>query len=99
LIRRFVAAPKFVIAIREGRDVASSLAKRFGNLQVGIDRWVDENKIVLSEADQNKENIKTGQQGPTSLRSGPAKVLKIRRNQPLIRARVRTRTTRLPEAN
>lgn len=46
-IRRLVDAPLFIMPVRDGRDVAASIEKRFNDLQAGIDRWIDENRIVL----------------------------------------------------
>jgi hypothetical protein len=35
---------KIILVIRDGRDVACSLQDRFGDLSVGIERWVSENR-------------------------------------------------------
>jgi hypothetical protein len=35
--------PKIVVAVRDGRDVVASLKKRYGSLQKGINRWIDDN--------------------------------------------------------
>lgn len=49
LIRELASARRFIIPVRDGRDVAASLARRYQNLQVGINRWIVETGIVLAE--------------------------------------------------
>lgn len=48
-IRRYVPDAKMVLMVRDGRDVAASFLKRYGELQRGLDRWLDAGKIVLAE--------------------------------------------------
>ena len=49
-IRKHVPIAKFIIMVRDGRDVAASFIKRNGSAKVGADRWVSENRIVINEA-------------------------------------------------
>ncbi len=46
---------KIIIIIRDGRDVAVSLAKRAGTVKDGIQRWVDHNRI--GEASWDHPNV------------------------------------------
>lgn len=49
LIRRIVPDARFVILVRDGRDVAASFIKRTGTAAEGARRWLDENAVVLNE--------------------------------------------------
>ena len=49
-IRALVSRPRFVLLVRDGRDVAASFIKRFGRAEVGARRWLAENRIVRDEA-------------------------------------------------
>lgn len=49
LIREAVPGARFVIPVRNGRDVTASIARRYGDLQLGVDRWIQENTLVLAE--------------------------------------------------
>jgi len=42
-IRRHRPEAKFIGMVRDPRDVSNSLKKRFGSLQQGIDRWIEDN--------------------------------------------------------
>jgi hypothetical protein len=44
LLRKLVPGCKFVIILRDGRDVACSMEVRFGSLEEGINRWVKDNR-------------------------------------------------------
>ena len=44
LLRRLVPGCKFIIILRDGRDVACSLAARYGSLEDAIKRWVEDNE-------------------------------------------------------
>ncbi len=44
LLERFPEG-QFLLIIRDGRDVASSLKKRGNTLEEGIDRWINDNRI------------------------------------------------------
>lgn len=48
-IRSVVKSPKFILMVRDGRDVAASHIKRFGDAMIGAERWAVENRIVLKE--------------------------------------------------
>ena len=47
---------KFIIIIRDGRDVALSIKKRFGSIDIGARRWVNDN--LLGEAYWEDESVK-----------------------------------------
>ena len=49
VIRNHLPRPRFLIVVRDGRDVAASLARRLGKVQVGIDRWIKDNTLALAE--------------------------------------------------
>jgi hypothetical protein len=51
-IRRMVPGARFVIPVRDGRDVVASLARRLGNAQEGLDRWVNDNALVLAQRER-----------------------------------------------
>lgn len=51
-IRRMVPGARFVMPVRDGRDVVASLAKRLGNPREGLERWVADNSLVLAERDR-----------------------------------------------
>ena len=48
-IRRLVPNARFVLMVRDGRDVAASIAKRFGDVNVGVTRWLTDNRVVARE--------------------------------------------------
>jgi hypothetical protein len=41
----YTVKPKIIVVIRDGRDVAASLKKRFGNIEHGINRWITDNNV------------------------------------------------------
>lgn len=51
LIREIADEPRFVIVVRDGRDVAASIARRRDDRRVkpGIRRWVQDNRIAIQE--------------------------------------------------
>lgn len=49
LIRRTVPDARFVILVRDGRDVAASYVKRAGSAKAGARRWLKHNSVVLAE--------------------------------------------------
>ena len=51
-IRRLVPGAKFVMPVRDGRDVVASLAKRLGDPCASLDRWISDNELVLAERDR-----------------------------------------------
>lgn len=51
-IRRLVPDARFVMPVRDGRDVVASLAKRLGDPKAALDRWIDDNALVLAERGQ-----------------------------------------------
>jgi hypothetical protein len=49
-IRRHVPGARFVIMVRDGRDVTASIGRRQdGDFQAGFDRWVSETALTLPE--------------------------------------------------
>jgi hypothetical protein len=48
-IRRLVPGARFVMPVRDGRDVVASLTKRLGNTDDALNRWIDDNALVLAE--------------------------------------------------
>jgi hypothetical protein len=48
LIRAMVPQARFVLVVRDGRDVAASYIKRRGSADVGRLRWLEENRRVLA---------------------------------------------------
>ena len=49
VIRGHLPRPRFLIVVRDGRDVAASMARRFGDVRVGIDRWIKDNTLAVAE--------------------------------------------------
>lgn len=48
-IRRAVPGARFIVLVRDGRDVTASIAQRYpGNFAHGVARWVFDNGIALS---------------------------------------------------
>lgn len=48
-IRKVVPGAKFILPVRDGRDVATSIEQRTGDLTEGQDRWVQDNFLVSQE--------------------------------------------------
>ncbi len=55
IIRTVVPGARFVIPVRDGRDVAASYTRRTGEPPLGIDQWITSNSIVASE--QGAEDV------------------------------------------
>jgi hypothetical protein len=49
-IRAAAHGARFILIVRDGRDVAASNIKRYGDASVGARRWIRDNLIVESEA-------------------------------------------------
>ncbi len=50
LLRALVPEAKLIIPVRDGRDVAASIAARLGgDLSAGINRWIADNSVVLTQ--------------------------------------------------
>jgi hypothetical protein len=45
LLREIFPGAKFILIIRDGRDVACSIEARYGSLQDGIERWIEDNRF------------------------------------------------------
>jgi hypothetical protein len=45
--------PKIIVITRDGRDVISSLKKRFGNLEFSVNRWINDNNEWLNNPNKN----------------------------------------------
>ena len=52
LIRRIVPDPLFVIAVRDGRDVAASYHRREGDPGLGVRQWVKSNTVAAAQRDR-----------------------------------------------
>jgi len=50
LIRTLLPGARFILPVRDGRDVAASIALRTGDAPLGIRRWVDETARVQAAA-------------------------------------------------
>lgn len=50
-IRAAAPGARFVILVRDGRDVAASFIKRYGSARPGIERWLADNRVTLAERD------------------------------------------------
>jgi len=48
VIRAEVRGARFIIPVRDGRDVVASMFKRSGDLKQSIERWISANAIVLA---------------------------------------------------
>jgi hypothetical protein len=48
LIRSIVPGARFVAAVRDGRDVAASYARRTGEAQLGINQWIKSNAAIAN---------------------------------------------------
>ena len=44
LLRKLFPGSKFIIILRDGRDVACSIEARYGSLEEGIKRWIEDNR-------------------------------------------------------
>lgn len=51
LARTVVPGARFVIPVRDGRDVVASIARRTGSVEAGIKRWLRDTAICLAEKD------------------------------------------------
>jgi hypothetical protein len=50
VIRRMVPGARFILLVRDGRDVTASIANRYGgDFRGGLKRWIDDNTLVLEE--------------------------------------------------
>lgn len=48
-IRGAVPRARFIVMVRDGRDVAYSFIRRAGAAKVGVDRWLADNEVVARE--------------------------------------------------
>jgi hypothetical protein len=53
-IFKMYSEAKVLFLIRDGRDVAVSMRKRFGEFETGLARWVDDNRQGLSWSDDSR---------------------------------------------
>jgi len=54
LIRRWVPGARFVVMVRDGRDVTASIGKRDrGDFAGGLERWVSDTAIAVAERDKS----------------------------------------------
>lgn len=52
-IRHIFPGAKFVIPVRDGRDVVASMKKRFGGCEKDVRRWIKDNDIVKYNYEKN----------------------------------------------
>jgi len=45
LLRQHFPGCKFIIILRDGRDVACSIEARYGSLEEGVKRWIEDNRV------------------------------------------------------
>ncbi len=50
---KYTINPKIIVITRDGRDVICSLKKRFGTLNHGLQRWIDDNNQWLNHKNKN----------------------------------------------
>lgn len=50
-IRTLVPGARFIVPVRDGRDVVASIARRTGKAETGVKRWIGDNSLVLAERD------------------------------------------------
>lgn len=55
-LKEVTPGAKFIIIIRDGRDVALSIKKRFGSVEFGAQRWVNDN--LMGEAFWGDDSVK-----------------------------------------
>ncbi|TGQ17329.1 MULTISPECIES: sulfotransferase [unclassified Mesorhizobium] len=48
-IRTLVPGARFIMPVRDGRDVVASLTRRLGDPKEALDRWITDNGLVLAE--------------------------------------------------
>jgi Sulfotransferase family len=51
MIRDLVPGARFILPVRDGRDVVASLVKRHSTVDRAINRWIRDNRIVLAARD------------------------------------------------
>jgi hypothetical protein len=56
-IYKLIESPKIIVMIRDGRDVVSSLYRRYGDLNISLDRWINDNTEWLSSLHKNKFHV------------------------------------------
>jgi hypothetical protein len=54
---KFINKPKIIIITRDGRDVISSIKKRFGDIETGLNRWINDNNQWLNNSNINDFHI------------------------------------------
>jgi len=57
LIRSMVPGARFILTVRDGRDVAASFIKRVGSARPGVDRWLEECAIVRGELQRSDTTL------------------------------------------
>jgi Sulfotransferase family len=56
LIREVADEPRFVVPVRDGRDVTASIKDRY-TAAMGAGRWISDNAIVLAERDREDVHV------------------------------------------
>jgi hypothetical protein len=53
LIRELVPDARFIVPVRDGRDVVASIARRSGSVEEGIRRWKRDTAAILEQRDRD----------------------------------------------
>jgi hypothetical protein len=53
-IFQLVISPKIIVLVRDGRDVVSSLHKRYSDFELSVNRWIKDNQQWLSSEYKDK---------------------------------------------
>jgi len=56
-IYTFVKTPKIIVIVRDGRDVISSLKKRYGSTEQGLWRWIHDNNAWLNHPNKKDFHV------------------------------------------
>jgi hypothetical protein len=56
-IYAFIKNPKIIVIVRDGRDVISSLKKRYGTTEEGLLRWIHDNNAWLNHPNKNEFHV------------------------------------------
>lgn len=79
-IFRVFPTAKIILLIRDGRDVACSIKKRYGNFEQGVERWIKDNEAARpfwGESQLYALKLEDLQNDPTSTLQGLTKFLEV----------------------
>jgi hypothetical protein len=54
---KYTINPKIIVMIRDGRDVVSSLYKRYNDFNKSINRWINDNEVWINSEHKNDFHI------------------------------------------